>query len=139
VGNTVRVRVPPFAPLIYVLSRTSKTNFFEIERNFGQVAQSKARRPERKASAIEKNQRKRPRDDPASIPIAVLELIATAPHQRLLPVDIPVLVTFLQARPGTELAAWQKFDSYWESVNMGAREAEVDKLYFNQGRDGGAA
>jgi hypothetical protein len=80
-----------------------------------------------------------PRDDPSSISIAVLELMATAPHQRLLPVDVPALVSFLQAGPGSELEAWQTFESYWRSVDMEKREAEVDKVYFARGRDGGAA
>jgi hypothetical protein len=80
-----------------------------------------------------------PRNDPQSIPVAVLELMATAPHQRLLPEDVPALIQFLETMPGSELAGWQKIDAYWECIDFESREAQVDRLYFSGDQDGGAA
>lgn len=80
-----------------------------------------------------------PRTDPQSIPVAVLELMATAPHQRLLPEDVPALISFLETTPGSELTGWQRIDAYWNAIDLDAREAQVDRLYFSKGQDGGAA
>ena len=44
-----------------------------------------------------------PKSDPQSIPVAVLEMLSAAHHQRVLPSDIPALLEFLQAEPGREL------------------------------------
>ena len=78
-----------------------------------------------------------PKSDPNSIPVAVLGLLSTAHHQPLLPVDIPVLLRFLRAKPGGELDAWQELDRYFDSIDWKQREAVGNELYFGA-KTGGA-
>jgi hypothetical protein len=75
-----------------------------------------------------------PRSDPQSIPVAVLEMLSAAHHQRVLPSDIPALLEFLQAEPGRELDAWARFDQYWEAVDWEARGQLAQELYFTTER-----
>jgi hypothetical protein len=75
-----------------------------------------------------------PRSDPQSIPLAVLEMLAIANHQKLLQADVPALLKFLEAPLGRELEAWATFDQYWRVVDLAARESAVQELYFGTGR-----
>src|SRR5450759_3728298 len=71
-----------------------------------------------------------PRTDPNSVGLAVLELLADAHVQRVLPEDIPAILKFLAVETGQELEAWQDFDAYWDSVDFAAREELASRLYF---------
>ena len=75
-----------------------------------------------------------PRADPQSIPIAVLELVATAHHQPLLPSDVPALIEFLETGAGRELEAWARFDRYCKGVDWAGRESAAQALYFTPER-----
>ena len=73
-----------------------------------------------------------PRTDPNSIAVAVLELLATAPHQRILLEDIPAILRFLETPAGAELEAWEQYDRYWSAIDFDAREGAVAILYSQQ-------
>ena len=72
------------------------------------------------------------RANPESIPVAVLELLAMAHQQWVLPDDVPALLAFLEAPAGSELEAWKRFDQYWQSVNFKERESRASELYFGK-------
>ena len=71
-----------------------------------------------------------PRNDPGSIGLAVLELLAEAHVQQILLEDVPAILRFLSAKAGHELEAWQEFDRYWDSIDFAAREEVASRLYF---------
>lgn len=61
------------------------------------------------------------RDDPRSIPIAVLDVLEDLYAQRVFREDIPALLAFLNTPPGEERAAWDTLDRYWEAIDWDAR------------------
>jgi hypothetical protein len=70
--------------------------------------------------------------DTCSVPLVVLDLLSSAHISWVLPADIPMLVSFLETPAGEESEGWERFDAYWEGIDMGAREQESNALYFGK-------
>lgn len=70
--------------------------------------------------------------DICSISLAVLDLLSSAHISWVMPVDIPVLLKFLETPTGEELEGWKRFDAYWEEMDMNARQQEANALYFEK-------
>lgn len=73
-----------------------------------------------------------PRDDSRSIPIEILSHLEVLNHQLIIPEDIPAILAFLDTHPGEELEAWQRWESYWNSVDYNERiERLRDNPYYS--------
>ena len=71
--------------------------------------------------------------EPASVAAiieAALDVLAIAQAQYVLPADIPAFRALLSATPGTEPAALEAFEQYWNSVDFKSREQEVQRYWF---------
>ena len=72
------------------------------------------------------------KSDPGSIALVVLCRLSTAYVYGVLPVDIPMLLEFLETPVGEELSGWERFEAYWSETNMKGREQEVNSLYHGK-------
>ena len=69
-----------------------------------------------------------PASDARSVGVAVLELLAEAHVQLVLPDDIPEMLAFVSTPEGRTQTAWARFDAYWEGLDWAEREKRCGAL-----------
>lgn len=77
-------------------------------------------------------ERKYPRDHPQSILVEILSQLEILNHQLITSDDIPAMLAFLDARPGEELEAWERWQRYWDELDLDRRIAALrDDPYYS--------
>ena len=61
------------------------------------------------------------KSDPYSLIKEVLRGLSLLNHELAIVEDIPAILEFLQASPGKELEAWEKWNQYWDSIDFDER------------------
>jgi hypothetical protein len=78
-----------------------------------------------------------PKEDPRSIALEVVSQLEVLNYQLITPVDVPAFLEFLGAPAGRELAAWERWTSYWDGIDYQRRAVELaDKSYYAPLRSG---
>ena len=73
-----------------------------------------------------------PREDRRSIAAEVLSQLDILNHQLITPEDIPAMMQFLETPVGEELQAWDRWQRYWDELDMDERiESLKDDNYYS--------
>ena len=73
-----------------------------------------------------------PREDCRSIAAEVLSQLDILNHQLITAEDIPAMLQFLETPTGEELQAWDRWERYWDELDMDQRiESLKDDPYYS--------
>ncbi len=66
-----------------------------------------------------------PESDPRSIVFAVLSYLEVLNYELVCEEDIPEIMAFLNTPPGKEIEAWERWKTYWDSIDYEKRKAKL--------------
>ena len=70
---------------------------------------------------------------PESIDMEVLRQLELMNYRLITPDDIPAIISFLETLPGEEREAWEKWKTYWDSIDFDVRrKALTDHPFYRK-------